>query len=252
MNKSGTVVITGAAGGIGAALCNRFGVAGFSILAVDVDEKGLADLSKKLNHDNIHHVIATVDITNKDALTKKVLDGISVLGKPLKVLINNAAINKIEPFSPDSISNLERIMQVNFLAPVYATGICLEQLIQLRGTIINISSTAGFAPLYHRTSYCSSKYALNGFSEVLRTELKDKGVNVISVYPTFVKTKFSYEYNRGKGVKGVSTPMEVVSKIYSGYIKKRNHVFIGKGRMVYFLYKYLPGLYLKLMLKQQK
>lgn len=252
MNKPGTVVITGAAGGIGASLCNRFGVEGFSILAVDVDEKALVDLSKQLSDVNIHHVIAKIDITNRDLLAEKLLEGIRTLGKPLKVLINNAAINKIEPFSSDSISNLERIMQVNFLAPVYATGICLEQLVQHTGTVINISSTAGFAPLFHRTSYCSSKYALNGFSEVLRTELKDKGVNVISVYPSFVKTKFSYEYNKEKGVKGVSTPMEVASKIYSGYIKKRNHVFSGKGHIIYFLYKYLPSLYLKLMLKQQK
>ncbi|MCI5055129.1 MAG: SDR family NAD(P)-dependent oxidoreductase [Flavobacteriales bacterium] len=243
------VVITGAAGGIGKELCLAFGKMNFGIIALDTNLERLEDLGKILDNANISFSLSHTDITKLEKLNQDIEHCKKSLGGQVKALINNAAINIIGPFNTSSIQGLQKMMEVNLMGAVNCTAVCLKDLNENNGTIINVSTTAGFAPLYHRTSYCCTKYALHGFFESLRTE---SSLKIIMAIPTYVKTGFGAAKNDEKGIKLLS-PKFVASEIYKAYENGKETVYIGfKSLAARKLYLLAPKLFVKLMLKEQK
>ncbi len=104
------------------------------------------------------------------------------------VLINNAGITHISPFGATDIDVFRRVMDVNFFGALNMTSVALASLLERRGQIVVMSSVAGFAPLVLRTGYSASKHALHGCFDSLRAELRDSGVGVTLVCPSFVRT----------------------------------------------------------------
>lgn len=182
-----TVLITGAAGGLGRALCKSFAVRGGRIAALDRDEQAVAHLVSTLKSQG-HDAIGIVsDVTDAAACNEAVARVSRELGR-IDVLVNNAGITHRSGFRDTHPAVIRRVVEVNFFGSVNCTYAALPHLLSGRGMIIVIASVAGFAPLIARTGYAASKHALHGFFASLRSELAGDGVDVLLVFPSFVRT----------------------------------------------------------------
>lgn len=181
------VVITGAAGGLGRSLCQRFAAMGAFIAAVDRDETALADLAQALAAQGRGHSIHRCDVIDAEACAATIA-GIAGRHGHIDALINNAGIAHRSAFAATRLEVLHRVMDVNFWGAVNMTKAALTALKQSRGLIVVISSVAGFAPLIGRTGYAASKHALHGLFDTLRSEVQDDGIDVVIVCPSFIAT----------------------------------------------------------------
>lgn len=181
------VAISGAAGGLGRALCLRFAAAGARIVALDRDAPALVRLETELRALGAEAIATACDVTNEDECTRALDRAVRSLGA-LDVLVANAGITHRSAFERTKPEVIRRVMQVNFFGAVHCTHAALPHLVARRGMIVAISSVAGFAPLVARTGYAASKHALHGFFDSLRTEIEPQGVRVLLVCPSFIRT----------------------------------------------------------------
>lgn len=180
--NGGCVVITGAAGGLGAALVQVFRSVGAQVVALDRDAVALR------THPALQGVLTVeCDITDPVACNNAVQQAIRAYGG-VDVLINNAGIAHRSAFADTQLDVIRRVLDVNFFGAVHCTQAALPALRKHAGLVITISSVAGFAPLIGRTGYAASKHALHGFFDSLRTEVQDDGVGVLLVCPSFIDT----------------------------------------------------------------
>lgn len=181
------VVVTGAAGGLGAALCDRFTRAGASVAALDVDEAGLDTLCRRLGEREGRVLPVRCDVTSEADCLQAFARIRAELGG-VDVLVNNAGITHRSPFARTAPRVLRQVIEVNYLGAVHCTHAALGDLLERRGMLVAISSVAGYLPLLARSGYAASKHAVNGFFETLRLELAPSGVHVLLVCPAFVRT----------------------------------------------------------------
>jgi NAD(P)-dependent dehydrogenase (short-subunit alcohol dehydrogenase family) len=182
-----TVVVTGAAGGLGRSLCLRFAAAGARIAALDLDPLGLQSLDGELAALGADFFSQTCDITDELTCMRAMLAIKQRFGQ-IDVLINNAGISHRSLLAQTAPQVIRKVMAVNFFGALHCTHAALPALRQSRGQIIVISSVAGFSPLIGRTGYAASKHALHGFFDSLRPELAGAGVGVTLVCPGAVDT----------------------------------------------------------------
>lgn len=185
------VVITGAAGGLGRALAHTFVQAGAHVAALDRDAHALDALAQDMGALTRPHgtqwMSAVCDVTRLDDCEAAIAKVCERLGG-IDVLINNAGIAHRSAFADTQVDVLRRVMDVNFFGAVNCTHAAIASLRQRKGTVIAVSSVAGFSPLIGRTGYAASKHALHGFFDSLRTEVQDDGVDVLIVCPSFIDT----------------------------------------------------------------
>lgn len=240
------VVITGAAGGIGSELCRRFAAEDARVAALDLDEVGLERLADALQIETYR-----VDLTRRE----EVDDVFSAIG-PVDVLVNNAGITALGPFSEVGADSFDRVIAVNVAGSANATRAALPGLIERRGRIAALSSVAGFAPLLHRTAYSASKHALHGLFESLRVELTDTGVSVTMICPTFVDTGIAERAaGRAEGGAGEWTttgrhlsPDDVAASVVDGLRRRRRLVLPGgTAKLAYIVSRLAPSAYERMM-----
>jgi len=252
-----TVVITGAAGGIGSAFAHRFGQAGAKLGLLDLGSEGLEALSANLRTRGIDNVAVACDVTNPDDCQTAVARVVKSYGG-IDVLVNNAGITHRSAFRDTNLDVFRRVMAVNFFGSLYCAKAALESLIERKGLIIVISSVAGFSPLYGRSGYAASKHALHGLFDSLRTELAQTGVDVMIVCPGFTATKISTSALGGDGqitphpqstFGRISKPAEVAEAVFGAARcgKKRLVILSPVGRLTRIVHKTFPGLYERLM-----
>lgn len=178
-----SIIITGAAGGIGAATAERFAQAGAKVAILDLDGQAANDLANRLPQ----AMAIQMNVTSADECRSAIEQVESEWGG-VDVLINNAGITQISKFAETDVEVIRRVMEVNFWGAVYCTDAALPSLIERSGQLVILSSIAGFAPLILRTGYSASKHALHGFFESLRSELVGSEVSVTMVCPFLVRT----------------------------------------------------------------
>lgn len=183
-----SVVITGAGGGLGAALVQSFRNAGAHVLALDRDANALDALQQAQGANATGQLrTAVCDVTDPAACATAMAQAAGHFGG-VDVLVNNAGIAHRSAFAETQLDVLRRVMEVNFFGAVHCTHAAIASLRQRKGIVITISSVAGFAPLVGRTGYAASKHALHGFMDSLRTEVEHEGVDVLLVCPSFIAT----------------------------------------------------------------
>jgi short-subunit dehydrogenase len=185
------VLITGASQGIGKSLAEEAARRGARVLAAARSEKLLAELAQNIRATG--GIIETVraDITHPDDRAAMTGAALRHFGG-LDVLINNAGIGATGHFADVSPERLRAIMEVNFFGLVETTRSCLPLLrLGQQPAIVNISSIAGKRGIPARSEYSASKFAVQGFSEALRTELSKDGIDVIVICPGLTQTNFS-------------------------------------------------------------
>ena len=173
----------------------------------------------------------------------------------LDILINNAGISAhalLEQVPTEKLGWYEDLMKVNFWGSVYCTHAALPHLKQSHGRIVAVSSLAGLVGVPGRTAYSASKFAMTGFFEALRTELKDSGVSVTLAYPGVVSTDIrSHGLNAQGEIAGVSglheenamSTQECARLILYGMVRRRREVVMtAKGKVGRWLKLLLPAL----------
>jgi NAD(P)-dependent dehydrogenase (short-subunit alcohol dehydrogenase family) len=147
------ILITGAAGGLGAALCHRFAAAGARIAAMDLDATRLQDLVATLPAGTLS---IAGNIADPAACQAAIDQTVAHFGA-LDGLINNAGISHRSLFLDTDPAVIRRVMEVNFFGAMQMTHAALPHLIETRGAVAAISSVAGYAPLLGRAGYCGQQ-----------------------------------------------------------------------------------------------
>ena len=244
------MVITGGTSGIGKALANEFGKRGSKILITGRDEKALSTAIAELRERDIvvHGVCA--DVTVEEDNRRMADTALDVYGR-IDILINNAGISMRAIFEDVDVSVIKKVMDINFFGSVNATKSCLREIIKNKGSIIGISSIAGFRGLPARTGYSASKFALNGFLEALRTELLHTGVHVLTACPGFtasnIRTRALTENGSVQGTsprkeEKMMTAEACAAHIYRATVRrKRTLILTFEGKAAVWLNKYFPA-----------
>ena len=184
------VVITGASSGIGEATAIEFAKKGANIVLVSRREEKLLDVEKKLSKFNITSLVIPCDVSKKsevEQMTKSVIEKFN----RIDVLVNNAGFAIYGYVKDLSIEDIESQMATNYFGMIYCTKNFLPKMIEQNfGHIVNVASVAGSFGLPGIASYCASKFAMLGFSEGLKHELKGTNVGITVVSPIMVKTNF--------------------------------------------------------------
>jgi short-subunit dehydrogenase len=247
--KNKVVVITGGSSGIGKALAEKFGEQGSRILITGRHKQGLDITVNELRKRNIDIHGFQGDVSN-ELDNKAMADEAIRLFGTIDILINNAGISMRALFSEVEIEVVKRVMDINFYGALYATKYCLPEIEKNKGSIVGISSIAGFLGLPGRTGYSSSKFALNGFLAVLRTELLKTGVHVLTACPGFTAsnirkhalTKDGHEQGESpRTEEKMMTAEECAHHIYRAVVKRKNTlVLTGEGKLAFWLNKWWP------------
>ncbi len=262
------ILITGASTGIGYNLAKIFLNHGFRVFGSVRKE---ADAQKLKNEfgENFHALI--FDVTNHESVRSSITELKSIIGQEgLAGLINNAGIAISGTIMHTSIEDYQRQFDVNYFGVIAVTKACLPLLGAQKdytlkpGKIINISSVSGKIAYPFLSPYCSSKFALEAFSDSLRREMLIYGIDVITIGPGPIKTPIwkksealpskilNSDYGLGlqrfhhqivKGVKNAMDPEELGNRIYSIFVKKHpktryaflNNKFINYTIPLYFL-----------------
>jgi len=254
------VVVTGGAGGIGAALGHAFAGEGAKVALLDRDASALDDVVASLPGGRAMGI--ELDVRDEEA-THAAMARVSDAWGAIDVLINNAGISHRSLFADTDASVLRRVMDVNFFGSVNCTAAALPSITARRGLIICISSVAGFAPLIGRTGYCASKHALHGFYDSLRTELSGSGVDVMMVCPSFIATKIESRALSGAGqalgdaprarAGALMEPDELAEAIVTGAARGDRLITpSATSRGSLWLSRLAPRLYDRLMLRSQR
>ena len=250
-----TVLVSGAAGGLGEALCRRFSHLGANIVALDHDETRLHALAGALR-DAWRVLAVPADVTDAAACQQAVASALAEYGH-LDVLVNNAGISHRSLLVDTDPAVIRRVMEVNFFGALHLTHAALPALLAQRGAIVAVSSVAGFAPLVGRTGYCASKHALHGFFDSLRSEVQGAGVDVMLVCPSFIRTGIGAAASGGSGAPvrtprvttgGESRPEDVAAAIADSLVTGRRLLLPDRtARSAWWLSRIAPGLYARIM-----
>ena len=249
--KDKVVLITGASSGIGKALAFAFGREQASIVICARSPESLETVSDELRRSGIDTLAVQADVSQEADVQKLIDATIQTYGR-LDILINNAGISMRSMLLDLDPAVIRKVMDINFMGTVYATRYALPHILKTKGSIVGISSIAGYRGLPVRSGYSASKFAMNGFLEALRTELLDTGVHVLVACPGFTTSNIRVSALNNEGRVAGET-MRDESKMMSAeecadHIvkavkgRKRDLILTFQGRLTVFLNKWVPGL----------
>ncbi|MDZ7268906.1 MAG: SDR family oxidoreductase [candidate division KSB1 bacterium] len=257
--KDKVVIITGAAGGLGRALCRCFGEAGALVVGIDRAAQELECLARAFQATPVRFTGHAGDVTDWEVTQKLVQKILQDFGR-IDVLINNAGLSHRSRFAHTNIEVIRRVLAVNFFGALNWTAAALPALQQSRGMIITLSSVAGFSPLLGRTGYAASKHALHGFFESLRPELEAEGVAIMLVCPSFIDTAINKNALGADGnpvrheqvvVGRKMAPLAAAQRILQGARREKQLLLVGNiSRLAYWLNRLAPRFYARGMARR--
>ncbi len=254
-------VVTGAGSGIGRGLAHDLARRGCPLVLVDKNEQGLAETAESVS---VPVLTRALDVTDRWALQQLASDTRDWGQGEIGVVVNNAGLTVSQTIADSSTEELELVMNVNFWGVVYGTQAFLPLLQQQdRGAIVNVSSIFGIMAFPTQGIYCASKFAVKGFTESLRHELRGTGVRVHCVHPGGIKTNIARNMtfhvdDQGNTDRKVierdfdkvarTTPERAAEVILGGVEKGRERILIGAdARLADRLVRTLPVRYYDVM-----
>jgi short-subunit dehydrogenase len=184
--KGRRIILTGASEGIGRALALELAARGARVALAARDRERLETLAQECRTRGGEALAIPTDVTNQQDLEWLVNESVKTFGG-LDAVIHNAGITMWSRFDAlADFSIFERLMEVNYLAPVRLTAQALPHLRKSRGLIVAVASLAGLTGVPERSGYAASKHAMIGFFDSLRIELAGTGVDVSVIAPDFV------------------------------------------------------------------
>jgi len=250
------VVITGGSDGIGKALVELYLNKGARVATCARNYEKLYQLQSA--HTGKPLFIHASDVS-KETDCKGFIDAVIKEFGTIDILINNAGVSMRALVQDVDLDTIRRVMDINFWGTVYCTKFALEHIIKNKGTIVGVSSIAGYRGLPGRSGYSASKYAVNGWLEALRTELLESGTNVMWVCPGFTSSNIRNAALNSKGESQGESPMDEGAMMSSEECavhianaiqkRKRTLVLTFTGKRAVFMNKFFPALADKLVRK---
>jgi NADP-dependent 3-hydroxy acid dehydrogenase YdfG len=222
----GTVVaITGGARGIGRATAAALVAQGAKVAIGDLDAALAARTADELGYGTLG---LALDVTDQ-ASFETFLEQVEAQHGPLDVLINNAGIMPIGPFTEESDETARALVDINLHGVIFGCKLALRRF-EPRGSghLVNIASAAGKAGFPGGATYCATKHAVVGLSEAIRAEVRDRGIGVTVVMPTVVHTELGSGLAQTRSFKAVE-PEDVAAAIVDALQRNRYEVFVPKS-----------------------
>ncbi|MGY1724121.1 SDR family oxidoreductase [Blastococcus sp. SYSU DS0533] len=179
-----SVLITGAARGIGAALARKAAARGARVALVGLEPEELARVADELGPE---HLWVEADVTDAEALAGAVRRTVDTFGG-LDVVVANAGIAPLTTVMTSSAHALARTIEVNLIGTMLTAHAALPAIAERRGHVLLVSSAAAFTVLPGMSAYCASKAGVERFGDALRLEVAHRGVTVASAHPTWIDT----------------------------------------------------------------
>lgn len=250
------VVITGAGSGIGRELALQL-APGNRLALVDLNPHGLdatASLARTAGASQV--LTALVDVAD-EAQVNAFAQQVQADFGDVDVLINNAGITRFGDFASTPLTAFRSVLDVNFWGVVHCSKAFLPALRASRGSLVNLSSLFGLIGVAAQTHYCASKFAVRGFSEALRQELKDDGVHVACVHPGGVRTGIASNAVFDQAFEAQEqlvrrleektlrlAPSEAARIIIDGIARRRERILVGRdAKAIDLLQRLMPTAY---------
>jgi NAD(P)-dependent dehydrogenase (short-subunit alcohol dehydrogenase family) len=184
-----TVMITGAASGIGRSLAQRLSRHGSAVAIADIDEPGLKETEASLHGPSLTRVL---DVRDPAAQRDFAAEVRAWMPTPLAAVFNNAGVAVASTVLDAVPEDDEWLREINFQGVVNGTRAFLPILVeQDDGVIVNTSSVFGLLGIPFQSAYCASKFAVRGFTDSLRQELRGTGVHAVNVHPGGITTNIA-------------------------------------------------------------
>ena len=234
------IVITGASEGIGAEMATQLARTKGASVALVLAARQLAKLeavAEACRQLGAQVLCVRTDVSVRADCEALIAQTVQQFGR-IDTLINNAGISAhamLQDVAAADLGWYEELMRVNLWGTIWCTHAALPHLKASRGRLVAVSSLAGLVGVPGRTAYCTSKFAMNGFMEALRTELLSVGVSVTMAYPGVVDTDIRRRglnaLGQPAGSSGLSEdkamPVEVcVQKILQGTERRQRDVLM--------------------------
>jgi short-subunit dehydrogenase len=254
--KDKVVVVTGGTDGIGKALVEDLLNRGAKVATCGRNHDKLYQLQSSNASYPLHTMVC--DVSHENDCRRFIEITLKTYGH-IDILINNAGISMRALLKNVNSEVIKKVMDINFFGSVYCTKYALRSIIERKGTIVGVSSIAGYRGLPGRSGYSASKFALQGWLEAIRTELLDDGVHVMWVCPGFTTSnirnaalnKEGHSYGESPMDEGtMMTAEECANRIVKAIEKKkRTLVMTFQGKRAVFMNKFFPKLADKLVKK---
>jgi NAD(P)-dependent dehydrogenase (short-subunit alcohol dehydrogenase family) len=243
--KDKVVIITGASSGIGKALAFEYARRGASLVLASrsgTSDQALLQIAPTA-------VFVTTDVTLEADCHALIRKAVAHFGR-IDVLINNAGISMRALFAETDLDVIRKLMDTNFWGTVYCTKFALPYLLESKGSLVGVSSVAGYKGLPGRTGYSASKFAMQGFLEVVRIENMKKGLHVLIACPGFTASNIRNVALSKNGTAQGETPLDesrlMTAEAVAGHIaravdRRRDRlVLTAMGKITVLLNKFFP------------
>ncbi len=250
-----TAVVTGAASGIGEALALELAARGCHLELVDLREEPLARVADAARARGVRVATHVCDMGDKDAV-ERLGATLAARTPAIDLLINNAGVALGGRVDEVSREDLEWLMNINFYGVANLTRALLPSLLRRPDAhVANVSSVFGLVAPPGQAAYCASKFAVRGWSEALRRELRDSTVGVSVIHPGGIKTSIARHARVAAGAdpddveRGIAqveksfitTPEEAARQILAGIERRRARILVGPdARLIEGLERLLP------------
>jgi NAD(P)-dependent dehydrogenase (short-subunit alcohol dehydrogenase family) len=227
--KDRVVVVTGGGRGIGRATALAFAEEGATCVLAGRRMDALQTTAGEVRHSGGTPDVMQCDVMQDEDLTALVSKTIGAHGR-IDVLVNNAGVLTGGRLDESGKDDIDRIVGVNVWAPLRLAQLALPHMRERKsGSIVNIASVAGRMGVPYLAAYSASKFAMRGFSEALRRELRPDNIHVMAVYPGFTATDMMETVDVGRLGMSMATAQQVGQAIARGVQWKQPEVFIGIG-----------------------
>lgn len=221
-------IVTGASSGIGLATATLLAKYQAKVVLAARSEDKLDEVRKDLSQ-YTEVISVKTDVSIEDDCRNLIEETVKKFGR-IDILINNAGISMRAMFKDLDLNVIRRLMDVNFWGTVYCTKYALPYLLESKGSIVGVISTAGYKGLPGRTGYSASKFAINGFLDTLRSEHLYDGLHVMIYAPGFTASNIRKTALMADGSQQGETPREEgkmmtserVAEIMLNHIRKRS------------------------------
>ncbi|MBK0381057.1 SDR family oxidoreductase [Mucilaginibacter segetis] len=255
--KDKVIIITGASSGIGKALAIECAKQGSILVLAARQYVTLCEIAQNIEKQYAVKALAVrCDVSVEEDCGQLIKQTLLTFGK-IDILINNAGISMRALFKDVDLKVLKSLMDVNFWGTVYCTKYALPEIIKTKGSIVGVSSIAGYKGLPGRTGYSASKFAMNGFLDALRVENLKTGIHILTACPGFTASNIRNTALSKDGTQQgestlheekMMTAEEVAVLIVKGIInRERTIIMTRQGKLTVAIGKFLPSLLDKLV-----
>lgn len=232
-----TILVTGGSAGIGLAFARKFLELGNEVIVTGRRQAALDAV--KAQHPNLHTIQSdSADPAEIAALAARLKSDFP----KLDVLMNNAGVAVSENLTTpaDDLAALMAQMEINVGGVIRTTSALIDILTANRGTVINVSSALAFVPVPAMAIYSASKAAVHSYTQSLRFQLEESGVEVVDLMPPAVRTEMTGEFAEA-GIKTITTE-ELVERTVAALRAGKQEIRPGQSNLLAFMRRLAPGL----------